>query len=51
MLLLEKGQGIAPDELGENIALLDETSLFLIPQENDRKARILLREMFGRIVP
>jgi hypothetical protein len=51
MLLLEKGQGIAPDELGENIALLDESSLFLIPQENDGKARILLREMFGRIVP
>jgi len=51
MMLLEKGQGVAADELGENIALLDETSLFLIPQENDGKAQILLREMFGRIVP
>lgn len=50
MMLLEKGRSVAADELGENIALLDETSLFLIPQENDGKAQILLREMFGRIV-
>jgi hypothetical protein len=51
LLLLEKGQGVAPEALRENIALLDETSLFLIPQENDGKAGILLREMFGRILP
>jgi CheY-like chemotaxis protein len=51
MLLLEKGQGIAPEALRENISLLDDTSLFLIPLENDRKSGILLREMFGRILP
>jgi hypothetical protein len=51
MLLLEKGQGISPEALRENISLLDDTSLFLIPQENDGKAGILLREMFGRILP
>jgi hypothetical protein len=51
LLLLEKGQGVSPDALRENISLLDETSLFLIPQENDGKAGILLREMFGRILP
>jgi hypothetical protein len=51
LLLLEKGQGVAPEALRENISLLDETSLFLIPQENDGKAGILLREMFGRILP
>jgi hypothetical protein len=51
LLLLEKGQGVAPEALRENITLLDDTSLFLIPQENDGKAGILLREMFGRILP
>ena len=51
LLLLEKGQGVAPEALRENISLLDETSLFLVPQENDGKAGILLREMFGRILP
>jgi hypothetical protein len=51
LLLLEKGQGIAPDALREHISLLDDTSLFLVPQENDDKAGILLREMFGRILP
>jgi hypothetical protein len=51
LLLLEKGQGVAPEALRENISLLDDTSLFLIPQENDGKAGILLREMFGRILP
>jgi hypothetical protein len=51
LLLLEKGQGIAPEALRENISLLDDTSLFLVPLENEDKAGILLREMFGRILP
>lgn len=51
LLLLEKGQGIAPEALRENISLLDDTSLFLVPLENESKAGILLREMFGRILP
>ncbi|MBW2289081.1 MAG: DUF4388 domain-containing protein [Deltaproteobacteria bacterium] len=51
LLLLEKGQGIAPEALRENISLLDDTSLFLVPLENEGKAGILLREMFGRILP
>ena len=51
LMLLEKGEGVAPEDLRENISLLDETSLFLVPQENDRKAGILLRELFGRILP
>jgi hypothetical protein len=51
LLLLEKGQGVEPEALRENISLLDDTALFLIPQENDGKAGILLREMFGRILP
>jgi CheY-like chemotaxis protein len=51
LLLLEKGQGLAPEALRENISLLDDTSLFLVPLENESKAGILLREMFGRILP
>jgi CheY-like chemotaxis protein len=51
LLLLEKGQGIAPEALRENISLLDDTSMFLVPLENEGKAGILLREMFGRILP
>ena len=51
LLLLEKGQRVAPEDLRENISLLDESSLFLVPQEKDGKAGILLREMFGRILP
>jgi CheY-like chemotaxis protein len=51
LMLLEKGARVTPEDLRENISLLDETSLFLVPQENDGKAGILLREMFGRIIP
>jgi len=51
LMLLDKGEGVAPEDLRENISLLDESSLFLVPQENDQKAGILLREMFGRILP
>jgi hypothetical protein len=51
LLLLEKGHGVSPEALRENIELLDDTSLFLIPLENDLKAGLLLREMFGRILP
>ncbi|MFQ5418081.1 MAG: DUF4388 domain-containing protein [Myxococcota bacterium] len=49
--LLEKGQGLSPETLRENISLLDESSLFLVPLENADKAGLLLREMFGRILP
>jgi hypothetical protein len=51
LLLLEKGQGLSPETMRENISLLDEGSLFLVPRENESEAGILLREMFGRILP
>ena len=51
MLLLEKGERLSPEDLRENLALVDEGSLFLIPLENAEKAGVLLREMFGRILP
>ena len=40
-----------PDALRENLSLFDESSLFLIPLENLAKASVLLRELFGRILP
>jgi hypothetical protein len=51
LLLLEKGERLSPEDLRENLALVDEGSLFLIPLEKADKAGILLREMFGRILP
>jgi CheY-like chemotaxis protein len=51
LLLLAPGERVAPDTLRENISLLDDGPLFLIPQGNDEKASILLREMFGRVLP
>jgi len=51
MLLLGPGERVAPETLREIISLLDDGPLFLIPQDNDEKAAILLREMFGRILP
>jgi CheY-like chemotaxis protein len=51
LLLLEKGQGLSPETMRENMSLLDEGSLFLVPRENASEAGILLREMFGRILP
>jgi hypothetical protein len=51
LLLLEKGQRVAPEELRENLAIVDEGSLFLMPIENAEKAAVLLREMFVRILP
>ncbi len=51
LLLLEKGERVSPDDLRQNLSIVDEGSLFLIPVENAEKAGVLLREMFGRILP
>lgn len=49
--LLRKGQRISPDDLRENMALVDEASLFLLPVESEKPAVSLLRGLFSRIVP
>ena len=51
LLLLDKGERLSPEDLRETWALVDEGSLFLIPLEKADKAGVLLREMFGRILP
>ncbi len=49
--LLRKGERISPDELRENMELVDEASLFLLPVESDKSPVSLLRGLFSRIVP
>ena len=51
LLLLEKGERVSPEDLRENLSIVDDGSLFLIPLESPEKAGVLLREMFGRILP
>jgi hypothetical protein len=51
LLLLEKGARVSPEDLRQNLSIVDEGSLFLIPLESPEKAGVLLREMFGRILP
>jgi CheY-like chemotaxis protein len=51
VLLMHKGQRLAPEELQEKPSLLDEASLFLIQIEKGTEAVSLLRTMFGRVMP
>jgi CheY-like chemotaxis protein len=51
LLLLEKGERVVPEEVRENLSLLDDGSLFLIPLENAEKSGLLLREMLQRVLP
>jgi len=51
LLLLEKGERVSPEDLRQNLSIVDDGSLFLIPLESPEKAGVLLREMFGRILP
>lgn len=49
--LLRKGERMAPEELQANLSLLDESSLFLVPLEEDREHASLLRTMWARVLP
>jgi hypothetical protein len=51
LLLLEKGERVVPEEVRENLSLLDQGSLFLIPLESSEKSGGLLREMLQRVMP
>ncbi len=51
LLLLEKDTGVEADALRENLAVFDESSLFLIPIGKGETAQLLLREMLIRILP
>jgi hypothetical protein len=51
VVLLRKGERISPDELRENLSLIDEASLFLLPLESGKEPAALLRGLFSRILP
>jgi CheY-like chemotaxis protein len=51
VVMLGKGERISPDELRENLSLIDEASLFLLPLESSKQPAALLRGLFSRIVP
>jgi CheY-like chemotaxis protein len=51
LLLLEKGERVVPEEVRENLSLLDQGSLFLVPLESVEKSGLLLGEMLQRVLP
>lgn len=51
VVLLEDGKRLSPDELRNNLTLIDEASLFLLPLEKGKDPSSLLRSLFARIVP
>lgn len=51
VLLLRKGERVAPQEVQERLSLLDDASLFLLPLESGKEATSLLRTMLARVMP
>jgi hypothetical protein len=50
-ILLRKAERTLPEELRENLALIDEASLFLVPLESGRPSADILRPLLTRILP
>jgi hypothetical protein len=50
-VLRRKGERGLPEELRENLALLDEASLFLIAVESGKEPLEVLRPLLARILP
>jgi len=51
VLLLRKGERIAPEEVQEKLTVLANASLFLLHLDGERDAAPLLRTMLGRVMP
>jgi len=51
VVMLGEGERVSPDELRENLSLLDSASLFLLPIDPRKDPGALLRSLFARIVP
>ena len=51
VVMLGEGERLSPDELRENMSLIDDASLFLLPMESEKAPGSLLRSLFARIVP
>jgi len=50
-ILLRKGERALPDELRENLELIDEASLFLVPLESGKESVEILRPLLTRVLP
>jgi len=51
LLLLRKGERVAPEELQEQVSLLESASLFLVPLESGKDPAVVLRTMLARVMP
>ncbi len=51
VVMLDPGERFSPDELRNNLSLIEDASLFLLPMEPDKDPSSLLRSLFARIVP
>ena len=51
VVLLQQGERVSPDELRDNLSLLDEASLCLLPLTNGQATHKSLRNLFSRVVP
>jgi CheY-like chemotaxis protein len=51
LYLFHKDEPISASELGENISLIDEASLFMLPLEGGKPPLALIRSVFSRVVP
>jgi CheY-like chemotaxis protein len=51
LFLFHKDEPISASELGENISLIDEASLFMLPLEGGKTPLALIRSVFARVVP
>jgi len=51
VVMLADGERLSPDDLRDNLSLIDEASLFLLPIEPEKDPSSLLRSLISRIVP
>ncbi|MEE8166879.1 MAG: hypothetical protein V3T64_15030, partial [Myxococcota bacterium] len=51
VVMLGEGERLSPQELRENLCLIDEANLFLLPTAGSKDPLSLLRSLFARIVP
>jgi ActR/RegA family two-component response regulator len=51
LLLLRKGERVAPEQIHEKLSLLDSSSLFLLQIESGKDPASLLRTMLARVMP
>jgi hypothetical protein len=49
--MLGEGERLSSEDLRDNLSLLDEGSLFVLPSASGKDSESLLRSLFARIVP